>query len=126
MAYFSFSKAILNGEPIKVFGEGKLMRDFTYIDDIVDGTIAAIDLGSPLEIFNLGNNSPYSILDLISGLESNLNKKAKIHFQPTPVGDVQVTFADIKKSQKALGFQPRISLNEGLRRFTKWYLNHVQ
>lgn len=124
MAYFSFSKAIFDGEPIPVFGEGKLMRDFTYIDDIVKGTIAAIDYGAASEIFNLGNNSPMSVLELISILESQLGKKALISFQPTPPGDVPITYADITKSQKVLGFEPKTSLDEGLRKFTDWYIDY--
>lgn len=123
MAYYSFCKAILEDAPVPVF-EGKLMRDFTWIGDIVDGTIAAIDLGATHEIFNLGNSSPVSIPDLISILESHLGKKAKIHFQPAPAGDVQITCADISKSKKVLGYQPKTSLNEGLRIFTQWYLDH--
>jgi UDP-glucuronate 4-epimerase len=122
MAYFSFSKAILNEEIIPVFGEGKLMRDFTYIDDIVKGTIAAIDHGAANEIFNLGNNSPVSVLELISILESQLGKKAVISFQPVPPGDVPITYADITKSQKILGFEPKTPLHEGLKKFTDWYL----
>ena len=121
MAYYTFSKAILAQEPIPVFGEGKLMRDFTYIDDIVHGVIAAIDLGAHCEIFNLGNNSPVSVLDLISTLESALGKKALIDFQPIPPGDIPITYADITKSQKALGFFPKTSLKEGIQHFTDWY-----
>ncbi len=126
MAYFSFSKAILNEEPIIVFGEGKPMRDFTYIDDIVQGTLSAIDLGAANEIFNLGNHWPVSVLELISTLESHLKKKASISFQPMPPGDVPITYADITKSQRILGFEPKISLSEGLKRFTDWYLGYHQ
>jgi UDP-glucuronate 4-epimerase len=122
MAYFSFSKAILEGTPIPVFGEGKLMRDFTYIDEIVKGTMAAIDLESMCEIFNLGNNKPVSVIDLISILEDYLGKKAKIEFEPLSPGEVPITFADISKSQKTLGFAPKTSLEEGLKHFTEWYL----
>lgn len=121
MAYFSFAKAILNAEPITVFGEGKLMRDFTYIDDIVQGTIAAIDLGAAHEIFNLGNNSPVSVMDLISELENLFGVKAKVRFEPIPPGDVQTTFADIAKAKKVLAFEPKTSLKEGLKHFTDWY-----
>lgn len=122
MAYYSFSKAILSGEPITVFGEGKLMRDFTYIDEIVKGSIAAIDLGAAYETFNLGNNSPISTLDLISTLESHLGKKAKLIFQPTPPGDVPITYADISKSQQILGYSPQTPLKEGLKHFIDWYM----
>lgn len=124
MAYYSFAKAILNNAPIVVFGEGKLMRDFTYIDDIIQGTISAIDLCASYEIFNLGNNSPASVIDLISTLESLLEKKAKISFEPVPPGDVIATFADITKAKTALGFEPRTSLACGLEKFTQWYLNY--
>jgi UDP-glucuronate 4-epimerase len=124
MAYYFFSKAILDEEPIPVFGEGKLMRDYTYIEDIVKGTIAAIDQGAANEIFNLGNNSPVSVLELISILESQLGKKARISFQPMPPGDVPITYADITKSQKILGFEPKTSLREGMKKFTDWYVNY--
>lgn len=123
MAYFSFTKAILDKQPITVFGEGKLLRDFTYIDDIVRGTIAAIDLGAPCDIFNLGNSAPVSVLELISTLELLLGEKAQLVFTPSPPGDVRATFADIAKSKKILGFAPQTPLKVGLRAFTDWYLN---
>jgi UDP-glucuronate 4-epimerase len=122
MAYYTFTKAILEDKPIPVFGEGKLMRDFTYIDDIVQGIVAAIDLGAPHEIFNLGNNAPVSVLELIAHLESHLGKKAILSFQPVPPGDIPITYADIAKSQKILGFEPKTPLREGLKKFTDWYL----
>lgn len=125
MAYYSFAKAILDEEPIVVYGEGKLMRDFTYIDDIIQGTISAIDLEAKNEIFNLGNNSPVSVIELISHLEMLLGKKAEIRFEPVPPGDVQATFADITKSKEALGFEPKTSLKDGLKHFTDWYLNQL-
>ncbi len=121
MAYYSFTKAILEDQPISVFGEGKLKRDFTYIDDIIAGTIAAIDLGASSEIFNLGNNTPLSVLELIETLETHLNKKAKLVFQPTPPGDVPITYADIAKSGQILNFVPKTSLYDGLQRFIEWY-----
>jgi UDP-glucuronate 4-epimerase len=121
MAYYFFSKAILEGNTIPVFGEGKLMRDFTYVDDIVDGVIAAIDLEAKNELFNLGNNAPVTILEFIQILEKHLGKKALIDFQPMPPGDVPMTYADISKSQKLLGFQPKMGLDEGLKRFIDWY-----
>jgi UDP-glucuronate 4-epimerase len=126
MAYFSFSKAILNQEPITLFGEGKLLRDFTYVDDIVQGIIAAIDLGAPCEIFNLGNHCPVSVLELVSTLEQLLGQKAEITFAPVPPGDVQATFADIAKSKKVLGFEPKTSLREGLQHFVNWYLDYKE
>src|SRR5262249_6321124 len=99
MAYFSFTKAILESKSIPVFGDGTLRRDFTYIDDIIQGTLAALDLSAPCETFNLGGHQPHSILDLIRVLERLLDKKAQIVFQPLPRTEVKETFADIAKSQ---------------------------
>jgi UDP-glucuronate 4-epimerase len=124
MAYFSFSKAILEDETIPVFGEGKLMRDFTYIDDIIKGTLAAIDLEHPCEMFNLGNHSPVNVLELISILEKLLDKKAKLAFKPTPPGDVPITYADLSKSKKILGYEPTTSLEAGLKQFVDWYADY--
>lgn len=126
MAYFSFSKDILSQKTLSVYGEGKLMRDFTYIDDIVQGTLAAIDLGARNEIFNLGNCSPVSVLELISILEECLGKKASLSMHPMPPGDVPITYADISKSQKILGFQPKTPLREGLKKFTEWFVDHYR
>ncbi len=123
MAYFSFTKAILEGKPLPVYGNGKLKRDFTYIDDIVKGTAAAIDLESSFEIFNLGNNKPEEVLTLISFIEEILGKKATLNFLPGPPGEVEATYADITKSQKFLGFTPKTSLKDGLTHFLTWYQN---
>jgi UDP-glucuronate 4-epimerase len=121
MAYYSFTKAILEGRSIPVFGDGSLRRDFTYIDDIIQGTVAALDLSASCEVFNLGGHQPHSILDLIRILEQLLNAKARIEFQPLPRTEVMMTFADISKSQACLNFQPLTPLEEGLARFVQWY-----
>ncbi len=121
MAYFSFAKNLIEGKPICVYGEGKPRRDFTYIDDIVRGILSAIDLNAPYEIFNLGATEPHSVLELIRLLEDLTSKKATLSFEPLPGGDVPLTFADIEKSRRILGFQPTISLKEGLSRFLAWY-----
>jgi UDP-glucuronate 4-epimerase len=121
MAYFSFTEAILQGKPIHVYNKGEMKRDFTYIDDIVAGTAAAIDLGAPCEIFNLGNNRPEEVNNLISIIEELTGKKAIKQFLPIQAGDVQNTYADIAKSQAQLGFKPKISLQEGMRHFVTWY-----
>lgn len=121
MAYYSFTKAILQGEPIAVFGDGQLERDFTYIDDIIQGTLAAIDLGAACEVFNLGGHKPHSILKLIHTLENLLGKEAKIAYHPLPRTEVLTTFADITKSRAQLNFQPATSLEEGLTHFINWY-----
>lgn len=121
MAYFSFAQAITEGRPIQVYNYGEMKRDFTYIDDIVEGTTAAIDLGACYEIFNLGNNSPQPILTLISLIEKYTGKRAKKEFVPMQAGDVVTTYADIEKSQTKLKFSPKVSLEEGMRKFLDWY-----
>lgn len=121
MAYFSFAKAIDEGLTIELYNYGEMERDFTYIDDIVSGTIAAIDLESPCEIFNLGNNRPVKLLKFVEILENALGKKAKTILKPMQPGDVTATFADIEKSQNKLNFSPRTSLEDGISRFTDWY-----
>ncbi|MES2345197.1 MAG: NAD-dependent epimerase/dehydratase family protein, partial [Chlamydiota bacterium] len=121
MAYYSFTRSIIEGIPLQVYNYGKMRRDFTYIDDIVHGTVAAIDLGAPCQIFNLGNNRPEDLLDLISIIEEKVGKKAKIELLPMQPGDVPITFADISKSAALLGFRPSTSLKEGLSRFVEWY-----
>lgn len=121
MAYYSFAKKIMKGEPIEVFNQGKMARDFTYIDDIVAGTISAIDLGAPCELFNLGNHKPESLLDFISLLEKALGKEAKKILRPMQPGDVVATCADISHSQERLGYSPQIPLVEGIPRFVEWF-----
>ncbi|MGZ3633541.1 MAG: NAD-dependent epimerase/dehydratase family protein [Parachlamydiaceae bacterium] len=124
MAYYSFTKAILSGQPIDVYGEGKMLRDFTYIDDIIAGTAAAIDLESPCEIFNLGNHQPVSLMTMIEILEKYCKKQANKRFLPMPAGDVPTTYADISYSQQKLRFQPETSLDQGLEKFMNWYLRY--
>jgi UDP-glucuronate 4-epimerase len=122
MAYFSFTKAILENKPIDVYHYGKMQRDFTYIDDIVEGVIAAIDLAAPCEIFNLGNHRPEPLSALISNIEDSLGKKAKMRHLPMQPGDVEATYADIEYSHQKLGFIPKVTLQEGISRFIKWYI----
>ncbi len=126
MAYFSFTKALLQGDPIKLYNLGKMERDFTYIDDIVQGTLAAIDLGAACEIFNLGGNHPHPILSLISLLEQKTQKKAKIELLPAQLGEVPTTYADIAKAQRLLHFRPTTSLSTGLSRFLDWYHHYSE
>jgi UDP-glucuronate 4-epimerase len=121
MAYFSFAKNIVEGKPIQVFNHGQMKRDFTYIDDIVKGTTAAIDLGAPCEIFNLGNNRPVELITMIQLLEKALGKKANMIMLPMQPGEVLETFADIEKSQKMLNFTPSTSIEEGLNQFVEWF-----
>ncbi|PIS02289.1 MAG: protein CapI [Chlamydiae bacterium CG10_big_fil_rev_8_21_14_0_10_42_34] len=121
MAFYRFTKQIQEGKPIQVFNNGQMKRDFTYIDDIVLGTIAAIDLGADYEIFNLGNNRPIELLYLIQLLEEALGKKAIKEMLPMQPGEVTETFADIEKSQKHLKYQPSISIEEGIPLFLNWF-----
>ncbi|MFS8564513.1 MAG: NAD-dependent epimerase/dehydratase family protein [Rhabdochlamydiaceae bacterium] len=124
MAYFSFTKAIWEGTPLEIYNQGNMERDFTYIDDVVRGTIAAIELGSACEIFNLGNNHPESVLTLISLIEKYTGKKAIRKLLPLQLGEVPITYADISKSNKELNFWPTMSLEEGMEKFVEWYLKN--
>ncbi len=124
MAYFSFTNAILQGRPLQIYNQGQMKRDFTYIDDIVAGIIAAIDLGAPLEIFNLGNSQPEDVLSLVRIIEKLTGKKAILEMLPVQPGEVPVTYADISKSQAQLGFSPKISLEQGMEKFLAWYKNY--
>ncbi len=121
MAYFSFTKAILEGKSISVYGNGELKRDFTYIDDIIRGINGAIELSPPWEIINLGNNKPQTVNDLISIIERETGKKAIVEYLPKPPGDVDTTYADISKAQNLLNFSPSTSLEEGISQFIQWY-----
>jgi UDP-glucuronate 4-epimerase len=121
MAYYKFTKSILENKPLDIFNEGNLQRDFTYIDDIIQGTIAALDFQASYEIFNLGNNKPVKILDLVSILEKKLKKKAILNFLPMQKGEVLKTYADISKSKKLLNFTPKVSIEEGMEEFLNWY-----
>ena len=121
MAYYRFTRHICEGQPIQVFNRGLMRRDFTYIDDIISGTIAAIDLGAECEIFNLGDNRPIDLLYLIQLLEDALGMRAIKEMLPMQLGEVLETYADIEKSRKMLDFQPKVSLEEGIIRFIEWY-----
>jgi UDP-glucuronate 4-epimerase len=126
MAAYLFTRAILGGEPIKVFNEGRMARDFTYIDDIVAGTLAAHDRppamdGVPHRIYNLGNHRPEKLLDFIAVLERELGRIARKEFLPLQPGDVPESFADIEASRRDLGFEPKTTIEVGLARFVQWY-----
>lgn len=126
MALFIFTEAILKKKPINVFNNGLMNRDFTYIDDIVQGTIAALERPVPYEIFNLGNSNSIGLLDFISILEEELGQKADKNFMPMQPGDVSDTAADITKSRKVLGFNPKTSVREGIRNFVRWYRDYYK
>lgn len=121
MAYFLFTKAIIEGRPIQIYNEGQMSRDFTYIDDIVGGIAAAIDKEYTDKIFNLGNHHPESLLHLIHLIEKELGIEAKKTFMPMQPGDVVSTYADIESSKNKLGFHPKVPLEEGISKFIEWY-----
>ena len=124
MAAYLFTRAILGGQPIRVFNEGRMARDFTYIDDIVAGTLAAHDrppADGAHQIYNLGNHHPEQLLDFIAVLERLLGRTATKEFLPLQLGDVPESFADIEASRRDLGFDPRTTIEVGLARFVEWY-----
>jgi Nucleoside-diphosphate-sugar epimerases len=125
MAPMLFAKAILAGDPITVFNEGEMWRDFTYIDDIVSGILAAMDAPRretpPHKVYNLGNHKSEKLTDFIAVLESALGKKAVQEFAPMQPGDVVSTYADIAASRADLGYDPKTPISEGIPRFAAWY-----
>lgn len=139
MALFLFTKAILSGEPIDVFNNGNMLRDFTYIDDIVEGLTRLMTKPSkpndswdskkpdpsssfaPYEIYNIGNNSPVKLMDFIEALEQSIGIKADINFKPMQLGDVPATFADVSTLTKVTGFKPSTPLKKGVENFVHWY-----
>jgi UDP-glucuronate 4-epimerase len=121
MAYFSFTDAIMQSKPLQIYNQGQMKRDFTYIDDIIQGVVAALDKVRGYDIFNLGNHQPESVLTLVHLLEEKLGRKAMIEWAAASAGEVEITYADIAKSQGQLQFQPAVSLSEGLDHFIKWY-----
>jgi UDP-glucuronate 4-epimerase len=125
MAYYSFAECITQGKPINVYNHGNMERDFTYISDIVDGVIAALDLGASWEIFNLGNHSPVKLMEMIELLESLLGKKAEKNFLKMQTGDVLITYADISHSKQKLGFSPKTPIAQGLTKFIEWYQEFI-
>jgi len=127
MAYFSFTQDILQGRRITEYRKQdgtELQRDFTYVSDIVDGIIAASELGSQLEVFNLGNTHPEKVSTLIHLLEEGLGRKANITQAPISAGDVPITFADVSHARELLGYNPQVSLAEGVGRFLSWYAEY--
>lgn len=142
MALFLFTKAILEGQPIKVFNNGQMKRDFTFVDDIVEGIIRLLNKipspnpewsgiqpdpgtsSAPYKIYNIGNNKPVELLYFISVLEDALGKKAIKEFEPMQLGDVPETFADIDDLINDVGFKPNTSIEEGISKFVLWYKNY--
>ena len=144
MALFKFTKSILEEKPIDVFNHGKHTRDFTYIDDIVEGIVKTLDAPAttnirwtsdqpdpasskaPWQIYNIGNNKPVQLMDYINALEKTLEKKAKINFLSLQPGDVPDTYADINNLMKKFNFKPSTSVITGVSKFVEWYKNYYQ
>lgn len=125
MAMYLFAEKILKGKPIKVYNHGEMQRDFTYIDDIVNGVFSAINNNYQCEIFNLGNSHTENLMDMISLLEKEVGKKAIINFKEMQLGDVKKTYADIDKSKKLLNYSPSVRLGKGIPQFIKWYKSYI-
>ena len=121
MAIFIFTQKIIAGKPIPVFNNGKMRRDFTYIDDVISGTRSAIEKNYKCEIFNLGNSKSENLMKLIGIIEENLGKKAQIEYLPMQPGDAKESLADIKKTTEKLGYKPITKINKGIPQFIKWY-----
>jgi len=121
MAIHKFTRMIERGEPVPMFGDGSSRRDYTYIDDVMDGVIRAIDTPFEYEIFNLGESHTTSLKELIDLLARSLEKSATINALPFPPADMETTFADITKAKSMLGYNPRTSIKDGVAMFIAWY-----
>ena len=125
MALFIFTKAILSGSVIDVYNNGKMRRNFTYINDIVKGVLLVLDNPRACEIYNIGNDKAENLLDFINEIELNCNKKAEMNFMPMQPGDVPDTVADIEKIRK-LGYDPQTDIGEGVKAFVEWYREYYK
>ncbi|WP_417328586.1 NAD-dependent epimerase [Halarcobacter sp.] len=121
MAPMLFADAITNDRPIKVFNHGNMSRDFTYIDDIVEGIIKVIDNPTTYNVYNIGNNAPVSLMEFIETLENSIGKEATKNFMPIQDGDVESTFADVNDLIKDFNYKPNTNLRDGIGNFIKWY-----
>lgn len=120
LAIHKFARLIEAGRPVPFFGDGSSGRDYTYIDDAVSGLLAALSYDTRFEIFNIGNSRPVKLIELVSTLEAALGKPAVLERRPDQPGDVPLTFADISKAGRLLGYQPRTSFEDGIRKFVEW------
>jgi UDP-glucuronate 4-epimerase len=145
MAYFIFTKSILESKPIEIFNYGKMKRDFTYIDDIIEGIVRIMnkipeaDPGwknnnshdisksfAPYRLYNFGNNQPVELEMLVSTIEKKLNKIAIRNYKPMQPGDVETTYADINDLSSVTGFKPSVSIEEGIGSFIEWYMEYYK
>lgn len=122
MAIHYFTRLIKEGKKVPIFGDGHSRRDYTYIDDAIQGTMAALKKEHGYEIYNIGESQTVSLLELVQALEKLLGKKALLSFFPPQPGDVAITFADISKAQKMLNYSPRTKMENGLQQFVRWFL----
>ncbi len=121
MAIHKFTDLLARGEPVPLYGDGRSRRDYTYIDDIVDGLQATLDLAPDFELLNLGGADTTALIDLVHWLAEELGVEPRIDFQPDQPGDVPITYADVRKAGRLLGYAPKVPIREGLRRFVAWY-----
>ena len=144
MSPFLFAGKILKGEPIDVFNHGEHQRDFTYIDDVVEGVVRTLDLvpqpdpkwsgdkpdpassSAPYRLYNIGNHTPVGLMDYIAIIEKAVGKKAKLNLLPKQPGDVDVTFADVSELKAATGFEPKTPLADGIAKFVAWYRDYYK
>jgi UDP-glucuronate 4-epimerase len=127
LAIHQFTRRIYAGQPIEQFGDGTTRRDYTYIDDVIQGTMAALKYDGPLfDIFNLGESDTIQLRDLIAAIENALGKKAKVNRMPEQPGDMPLTCADISKARKLLGYNPTTRFSDGLPRFMEWFLQSAR
>jgi UDP-glucuronate 4-epimerase len=126
MSPMLFAHAITQGKPIQVFNHGDMQRDFTYIDDVVEGTLRVLDRPAPYAIYNIGNHQPVNLLDYIAALERAFGNKAKLEMKPMQPGDVKATYADTTALRQAVGFAPSTPLDEGLARFAEWFKRYYR
>ncbi len=129
MAYFGFTRKILSGEAIEVYGEGKMARDFTYIDDIVDGVIGSLDhppQHGEHRVLNIGDSHPVGLMDMIETLEKALGHEATKIMRPMQPGDVTATYADVSRLHDLTGYKPKVMLAEGIERFVAWYRDYYK
>ena len=121
MAIHKFTRLIAAGEPITMFGDGSSRRDYTYVDDIIDGVVSTMDLAPDFEVLNLGGAETTALSDLVTWIGQELAVEPKIEYLPDQPGDVPITYADVSKAQQLLGYSPKVSIREGIRRFVAWY-----
>ena len=121
MAIHKFTRLIAEGKPITMFGDGTSRRDYTYVDDIIDGVLASMELAPGFEIFNLGGAATTTLADLVQWIGEELAIEPKIQYLPDQPGDVPITYADVSKAERMLGYSPQVPIREGIRRFVAWY-----